>query len=365
MKKGFVSLLLVGIVAIAALGLAGYEWYQGQSPKLGSSIQTQLTDTLGTFRTNVNTNFSNIDSEIASITSTQAGYGNIISQNTPLGVTVGGTGTTTVPSDKQFFSVNGTTPTWKTFTFGSGLNSTTTATSVIISTQAIDTSANFTWTGSQTFSSTTALNGATTLGGSTIITGVNNAILKTNGSGVMSGITSSATGTIVSWNGSSWQNGIYSTIQTGSTSSAGNIATTTLPAISANGRYMITLRYFSNNTNTNNNTTTITLSDGTNSVTLDTYAVPVSTNGSISGIYCNAAIEIDMLDSTTNELVMTKNNCFYNNGGYAYNLHQTNAVTLPISSGATGFNFANGGYIQVGQTQAYSANVTSTVTMLQ
>ena len=167
-NKGFISLLLVGIVAVAALGLAGYEWYQNQqTPKLGASIQTQLTDTLGTFRTNVNTSFTQTDAAIAAITSTQATYGNIVTQNTPLGTAVGGTGTTTIPSANQFLSAAGTNPAWKTFIFGGGLLSTTTATSVTLNTSGLDPTANYAWTGnnthagSETFSSTTHLNGVT------------------------------------------------------------------------------------------------------------------------------------------------------------------------------------------------------------
>jgi len=156
MKKGFIGVVLLVLVAAASVAFAGYEYYQAHQIKLGSSIQTQLTDTLGTFRTNVNTNFTNIDSEIASITSTQAGYGNIVSQNTPLAVGSGGTGMGTSPSDAQFLSASDSIPTWKSVIFGGGLLTTTTPTSVSISAAGFNTADNYNLTGIWTFSTATS-----------------------------------------------------------------------------------------------------------------------------------------------------------------------------------------------------------------
>jgi len=170
--RGFASVLLVlALAALIGIGLYAYSKYS--TPTGGTSVQTQLSDTLGTFRTNTNTNFSNIDSEIASITSTQASYGTMALVNSPVPVVNGGTGTTTVPSNAQFLSASGTSPAWKTLTFGSGLNSTTTATSVQISTQGIDTTANYTWSGSHSFASTTTFtaSGTVTFNGTTTVNG--------------------------------------------------------------------------------------------------------------------------------------------------------------------------------------------------
>lgn len=167
--SGF-SLIIVPIViaTIALIGVAylGYQ-YQRQSETGGTSIQTQLTDTIGTFRTNSNTNFSTIDSEIAAITSTQASYGNLATLNSPLPTANGGTGTTTIPSDTQFFSAAGTTPTWKSVIFGSGLLSTTTATSVTIGSAGFNNTANISFTGNDSFTAPLALTTATSTGSST------------------------------------------------------------------------------------------------------------------------------------------------------------------------------------------------------
>jgi hypothetical protein len=182
-NKGFVALLLVGIVAVAALGLAGYEWYSNHNQKLGAVVtDTQLTDTLGTFRTNTNTNIDNINAELNGVSTTIGTYGNLVTLNSPLASIYGGTGLSAAPSANQFLSASGTSPAWKTITWGSGLNSTTTATSVQISTQGIDTTANYNWTGLHTFTSltsaSTTLNGTTTFAntpfGTTNIWGVGN-----------------------------------------------------------------------------------------------------------------------------------------------------------------------------------------------
>jgi hypothetical protein len=169
-NKGFVALLLVGIVAVAALGLAGYEWYSNHNQKLGAVVtDTQLTDTLGTFRTNTNTNIDNINAELNGVSTTIGTYGNLVTLNSPLASIYGGTGLSAAPSANQFLSASGTMPAWKTITWGSGLNSTTTATSVQISTQGIDTTANYNWTGLHTFTSLTSA--STTLNGTTTVTG--------------------------------------------------------------------------------------------------------------------------------------------------------------------------------------------------
>lgn len=130
-SRGFVNLILLGVVALLlGAGIYVTQRYEGQQ-NFGASLQTQLTDTIGTFRTNVNTSLSTLDASVASITSTQATYGTIITQNSPLPQSAGGLGTSTLPSNGQFVGASGTTATWKTLV-GSGVTITQTPTSTII-----------------------------------------------------------------------------------------------------------------------------------------------------------------------------------------------------------------------------------------
>jgi hypothetical protein len=164
-RRAFVNLLvLLGVAAVFALAGFAYEKNIAEQQKFGSTVlQTQLTDTIGTFRTNVNSSLSSIATDVATITSTQATYGNLVTLNSPLPVANGGLGATTAPSNAQFLSASGTQPAWKTFTFGGGIISTTTPTSVTIDTTGLDATVNYNWTGTHTFSSgTVSLNATTT-----------------------------------------------------------------------------------------------------------------------------------------------------------------------------------------------------------
>lgn len=248
--KGFISLLIVGIVAAIALGVSLYEGYQlhkaidSQSNALGASIQTQLTDTIGTFRTNTNTNFTNEDAAIASITSTQAGYGTIVNQNTPLGASVGGTGTTTLPTDGQFLSANTSNPTWKNLIFSSGLNSTTTATSVTVGTQGFDPTQSIAFTGNNTHAGSETFTSSTNLTGSSTIALVTaNNLAGANSSGTISSVgTGATTGSILSYYNGKWNAGLLPVlssvfIPSVSTTSYFDVASITMPFASTGSYY--------------------------------------------------------------------------------------------------------------------------------
>jgi hypothetical protein len=164
MRQGFVSALILAIIAIAITGILLYTAPR-ESNNLAASIQTQLTDTIGTFRTNVNTSLTTLDAAVAAVTSTIATYGNIVTQNTPLGTAVGGTGTTTLPSANQIMSANGSNPAWKTFSVGAGLNVTNTASGIQVGTVGFDNTANISFTGNNTFSGTSGFTGTSTFSG--------------------------------------------------------------------------------------------------------------------------------------------------------------------------------------------------------
>ena len=157
-----------------------------QALQLGATIATtSQSDTIGTFRTNVNTSLENLNNQLNSVSSTVGTYGNLALENSPLAVLKGGTGTTTVPTEGKFFVSNGTTPTWKTATFGGGLTYTTTTTGFTLNTAGIDSSANYTWTGGHIFSASSTFTGglfsnSTSTLGNTIIGGTTSTINSTN-----------------------------------------------------------------------------------------------------------------------------------------------------------------------------------------
>lgn len=172
MKKGFINILLaIGIVGAFALGAFAYHKAQlAEDVKLGAQVYTtQLSDTLGTFRNQVNSSTANLNTELENVSSTVI---NLSSTLNLVPVANGGTGITTTPSNAQFLSASGTSPAWKTLSFGAGLNTTTTATSVQINTTGLDPTANYAWSGTNTYSTgTQTFKVTTTFQSSTIFTG--------------------------------------------------------------------------------------------------------------------------------------------------------------------------------------------------
>lgn len=153
-------------------------WYEGEQ-KLGASITTIAgTDTLSSSRSVINTNFSNLNTELSTIVGTTsistlttaanlATVGTITSGTwnaTAISVGKGGTGTTT-PSSNQVILGNGASG-FKTVTgFGSSgqfLTSQGAGTAPVWATSAIDTALSYTWTAHHIFSSLFATNASTT-----------------------------------------------------------------------------------------------------------------------------------------------------------------------------------------------------------
>lgn len=163
--------LKIGLIALGIL--LGFTPAQVSNiPSFGATIATtSLTDTLGTFRTNVNTSLENLNTQLNTVSSTVSGFGSIVAYNSPLPVANGGTSLSTGPSDStQFLGANGTTPAWKSLV-GVGITVSTTTTSTILTSQNIDTSQNFTWTGGHTFSAGVTSTGVLVQSGTSTFSG--------------------------------------------------------------------------------------------------------------------------------------------------------------------------------------------------
>lgn len=167
-------------------------WYEGEQ-KLGASITTIAgTDTLSSSRSVINTNFSNLNTELSTIVGTTsistlttaanlATVGTITSGTwnaTAISVGKGGTGTTT-PSSNQVILGNGASG-FKTVTgFGSSgqfLTSQGAGTAPVWATSAIDTAISYIWTAHHTFTSLFATSASTTNATTTNLTVTGNTI---------------------------------------------------------------------------------------------------------------------------------------------------------------------------------------------
>ena len=206
MNKGFID---IGILAIASTLLVGVvfvgallnERVQTQELKervaflefensLGVSITTTtLSNTINEFRTQSNANFEALNTELSAVTSTIGTYGTIVTENSPLQRSAGGTGTSTTPSNNQFFGASSSIPTWKSFISGIGITVSSSPTSTWFNTTGVDQTATFGWTGPHTWSATTTVNGNNTINGTTTIqTGELRISASTSFSGTVSGL---------------------------------------------------------------------------------------------------------------------------------------------------------------------------------
>lgn len=153
-KKGFftVEALVLGTILLA--GLVYIHQKTTNEVKLGATVYTtQLSDTMNTFRLQVNSSTANLNTELSTVSSTVI---NLSSTLNLVPIANGGTGTSTTPLPERFLVGNGSRYELRQFVASSGLTLTTSSNSWTLSTQAIDTSQNFTWTGTHTF--TNALN---------------------------------------------------------------------------------------------------------------------------------------------------------------------------------------------------------------
>lgn len=155
--KGFTTLgtIALGFSFLAILGLADYVY---KNPKLGAVVlSTDLTNTINTFRTNVNSSLTSLNNELETVSSTIAGYGNIVTLNTPLTVNKGGTGTTTLPTTGQLLIGNGTDYFLGTIN-ASGTNTHiyNTVAGFSISADPTDLANTYAWTGVHSFATTTS-----------------------------------------------------------------------------------------------------------------------------------------------------------------------------------------------------------------
>jgi len=162
-ELGYISTVL--LFAIGALFVAG-GWYSGvkheKQLQIGSTITTTtLQNTINEFRLNVNSSTDSLNSHLNALSSTVDTYGTIVTQNTPLGATVGGTAQSSAPSDLQLWTDVSGSAGYKTLTASSGIDVTTSTSAIYISSQGVDTSDNFTWTGTHSFADVSSLTAST------------------------------------------------------------------------------------------------------------------------------------------------------------------------------------------------------------
>lgn len=146
MDKHHKKLGSVSIFALLALAVSvGVLVYASRKQEtLGATIlSTQLTDTIGTFRTNVNTSLDNLNNQLGGVSSTLDQRGILYNFATS-------------PSDGQFFSASGSTPTWKTL-IGSAITITNSPTSTTFTIPGSPTVSNTTGTFSYTGASLVAI----------------------------------------------------------------------------------------------------------------------------------------------------------------------------------------------------------------
>ena len=130
------------------------------APKLGTITLTELSNTIGTFRTNVNTELLELDQDLRFTTTTDPGHKHSTSTLTGVfGASQGGIATTTAPSNGQFLGASSSVPTWKTLTASGTLDISHTATSVIIGASSFSEASSYTLTGSNTYSGTSTFTG--------------------------------------------------------------------------------------------------------------------------------------------------------------------------------------------------------------
>lgn len=259
--------LLLGIAVMIGIGAFAYQQEKineqtkaAQGAKLGAVVYTtQLSDTLGTFRNQVNSSTANLNTEVEAVSTTIHGYGNIVTESEPLRVAAGGTNTSTYPTVNQILSAETTTlfppfnvtPKWKTLIFGGGIISTTTATSISINTTGVDATANYSWTGTHAFNASTSFNSTTSFPGI-----ASKGLLIAGASSTATSLSASTAKTIPVADGTNWTAAtigslISITNTTGTTNVSPNTTSTlislTLPSAATTTVYNFTIGFGSDN----------------------------------------------------------------------------------------------------------------------
>jgi hypothetical protein len=175
--KGFTNIIALVIIGAVSFASAGYLYFVDKQVKeageqaLGATVLiTNTSDTIGTFLSNASTTFDNINTQLETVSTTIDAYGDITSENTPLSLSKGGTGTSTVPTDNYYLSNESGSSTWKEFV-GSGVTITHGSTSTTFTSQNIDTSDTYIWTGPHTFSNTVTATNTVSFTATTTLTG--------------------------------------------------------------------------------------------------------------------------------------------------------------------------------------------------
>lgn len=285
MKKGFASLELVvglGILLTLVFLFIGYK-FRNTGPSLGAVVYTtQLSDTLGTFRNQVNSSTANLNTQLVAVSSSVSTLNTLTNL---LPIANGGTNTTTIPANNVFMMGNGTGYAFRTLSSSTGITLTYTATTTIIGTAGFDSTANIAFTGNNTFANSSTFNGLVNLNATTTVTGATT---------FKNAPTINTWGTSPSSTATFGQLGLYyvatSTINTINTIS-GNVtttATTTFPAMGPSDTLVIESIHY-NQAGDNNQTSTITV----NGATLCTF--PVNNNWAL----WNERLTVKNLGSTS------------------------------------------------------------------
>ena len=142
-------------ILVSVMGFVGF--VPKESSYSATIATTSISDTLGAFRTKTNLSLENINNQLNTVSSSVSGLGNISLENSPLSANKGGTSTTTIPLKGRVAVGNGTGLAYRaTSTDGLFLRSSSTdPLGVDWGAVAVDQTANYTWTGSHVFASST------------------------------------------------------------------------------------------------------------------------------------------------------------------------------------------------------------------
>lgn len=169
--SGFAGIALMISIALISVSAAAFTALEARIVKqkieeamnLGATVYTtQLSDTFGTFRNQVNSSTANLNTQLNALSSTVSALGTMSTVNSPAPVANGGTGTSTTPANSQFLIASGTTPTWKTLASSTGITLAFNSTTVVIGTTGFDNTANINFTGNNTSTGTHTFQGTST-----------------------------------------------------------------------------------------------------------------------------------------------------------------------------------------------------------
>ncbi len=238
MKKGFINILAIvaitAIISAVSFGFTTYKVKQVAEKNLGATIlQTELANTIGTFRTNVNTSLTNINNALSNATSGDPGHYHTLSNDASatgtLPIAKGGTGITTTPSNGSLLIGSSTSWAANTLTAGSNITITNATGTITITSTGVGNLFGDGSDGTGTISATTTLTADKYYTTLTVNSGIT---LYPAGYRIFVNDTLTNNG-FISANGGNGGNGAVgadSSGQTGGNGGAGGTATSSLPS---------------------------------------------------------------------------------------------------------------------------------------